>query len=163
MLKLHASFSKKVPIEGTDYSSQSYHATIESELPDGLTAGQIRERIHQTFDLVRTSVEDELNQTGSSGTPDRSFPQVQSDNRPAFNGRSNNRSNGQTASPKQLDYLRDLGARQGWSKAQLDRLVQERHNVSGVNELSRNQASALIDELAANSRQQPGNGAGRAA
>jgi hypothetical protein len=36
MLKINASYSKKVPAE-TEYSSQSYHCTIESELPDGLT------------------------------------------------------------------------------------------------------------------------------
>ncbi len=146
-------------------SSQSYHATIESEVPDGLSADQLRERIHRTFELVRTSVEDELNQTGSSRTPDSPFSQPLPESRPAINGSTSNngRSNGQTASPKQLDYLRDLGARQGWTKAQLDQLAQDRHNVSGVSELKRNQASALIDELAANSRQPSGNGAGRAA
>ena len=37
MLKLNASYSKKVPAEG-EYSSQSYHASIEVELPDGLSA-----------------------------------------------------------------------------------------------------------------------------
>ena len=37
MLKLNASYSKKVPVEG-DYTSQSYHASIEVELPDGLSA-----------------------------------------------------------------------------------------------------------------------------
>ena len=34
MLKLNASYSKKVPAEG-EYTSQSYHASIEVELPDG--------------------------------------------------------------------------------------------------------------------------------
>ena len=154
MLKLHASFSKKVPIEGTDYSSQSYHATIESELPDGLTAGQIKERIHQTFDLVRASVEEELGRTVPSRPAGNSSPRARSNGSPAGSNSYNNNGNGQggTASPRQLDYLRDLGARQGWSKAQLDRMVQERHNLSGVNELTRNQASALIDELTETSR-----------
>ena len=150
MLKINASFSKKVPIEGTDYSSQSYHATIESELPDGLTAGQIKERIHQTFDLVRSSVEEELSQTGGPARPEEnSFTRARAGIPSAGSNSYNSNGSGRngTASPKQLDYLRDLGARQGWSKAQLDRMVQERHNVSGVNELTRNQASALIDEL----------------
>ena len=35
MLKLNASYSKKVPADG-EYTSQSYHASIEVELPDGL-------------------------------------------------------------------------------------------------------------------------------
>ena len=37
MLKLNASYSKKVPADG-EYTSQSYHASIEVELPDGLSA-----------------------------------------------------------------------------------------------------------------------------
>jgi hypothetical protein len=61
MLKLNASFSKKVPAE-QEYSSQSFHASIEVELPDGLTEFQLRERIHSTFVMVRDSVETELNE-----------------------------------------------------------------------------------------------------
>ena len=59
MLKLNASYSKKVPAEG-EYSSQSYHASIEVELPDGLTQEQLQNRIHETFALVKDSVETEL-------------------------------------------------------------------------------------------------------
>ena len=36
MLKLNASYSKKIPAD-TEYSSQSYHASVEVELPDGNT------------------------------------------------------------------------------------------------------------------------------
>ena len=59
MLKLNASYSKKVPA-GEEYSSQSFHASVEVELPDGLTQDQLQSRIHETFDLVRNSVEAEL-------------------------------------------------------------------------------------------------------
>ena len=45
MLKLNASYSKKVPAEG-EYSSQSYHASIEVELPDGLSSEQLNGKIH---------------------------------------------------------------------------------------------------------------------
>ena len=62
MLKLNASYSKKVPADA-DYSSQQYHCQIEVELPDGLTKEQIQNRIHETFGLVRESVETELNMT----------------------------------------------------------------------------------------------------
>ena len=48
MLKLNASYSKKVPAEG-EYSSQSYHASIEVELPDGLSQDQLNSKIHETF------------------------------------------------------------------------------------------------------------------
>ena len=59
MLKLNASYSKKVPAEG-EYTSQSYHASIEVELPDGLSAEQLNGKIHETFEMVRNSVEAEL-------------------------------------------------------------------------------------------------------
>ena len=61
MLKLNASFSKKVPVPGQDYSSQSYHASIEVELSDGLEQDELQDRIHKTFALVRGSVEHEIN------------------------------------------------------------------------------------------------------
>ena len=59
MLKLNASYSKQVPSEG-EYTSQSYHASIEVELPDGLNSEQLNGKIHETFALVRNSVEAEL-------------------------------------------------------------------------------------------------------
>lgn len=72
MLKLNASYSKKVPAD-TEYSSQSYHASIEVEIPDGLTAEQLQSRIHETFDLVRNSVETELH--GGNCTTVQQIPQ----------------------------------------------------------------------------------------
>ena len=56
MLKFNASYSKKVPA-GEEYSNQSFHASVEVELPGGLTQDQLQARIHETFDLVRNSVE----------------------------------------------------------------------------------------------------------
>ena len=69
MLKLNASYSKKVPA-GEEYSSQSFHASVEVELPDGLTQEQLQARIHETFDLVRNSVEAELHGNVPRGVPD---------------------------------------------------------------------------------------------
>jgi hypothetical protein len=46
MLKLTSSFSKKVPVPGITHSSQGYQATVEVELPSGLTTEQIQARIH---------------------------------------------------------------------------------------------------------------------
>ena len=60
MLKLTASYSKKVPLPEQQFSSQQYHASVEVELPDGLTPEQLEQRTRQTFTLVRESVEREL-------------------------------------------------------------------------------------------------------
>ena len=59
MLKLNASYSKKVPVEG-EYTSQSYHAGIDVELPDGLNSEQLKGKIYETFALVRNSVVKEM-------------------------------------------------------------------------------------------------------
>ncbi len=51
MLKLNASYSKKVPTE-EKFSSQSFLASIEVELPHGLTTSELQSKIHDTFDQM---------------------------------------------------------------------------------------------------------------
>ncbi len=68
MLKLNASYSKKVPAEG-EYSSQQYHCQIEVELPDGLNPQQLQEKVHNVFDFVRNSVETELHNNAPAQQP----------------------------------------------------------------------------------------------
>ena len=139
MLKLNASYSKKVPA-GEEYSSQSYHASVEVELPDGLTQEQLRARIHETFDLVRNSVEAELH-----GNDHLSY-----DTYPASNGvknapqgrRTGARQNDGPASPKQLSYLLDLARQRGVTPQQ----IAARFQVPDVRQLSRQQCSNQINE-----------------
>lgn len=138
MLKIHSSFSKKVPVRGVRMSSQSYHATVEMELPDGLTPAQLRQKIHETFGLVRDSVEQEL----ASESP-----------APA-DGNGSNGNGGHPVSQKQLRFIRSLGAELGCSQSDLDRLAMERFGEEQVARLSRPQASRLIDELSSTRRNQ---------
>jgi len=63
MIKLNTSYSKKVPVEGQQFSSESFHASVEVELSDSLTPEQIQEKIHSTAELLRQSVDAELGQT----------------------------------------------------------------------------------------------------
>jgi hypothetical protein len=121
MLKLNASFSKKVPAE-LDYSSQSYHASVEVELPDGLTDHQLRERIHNTFVMVRDSVETELNEISGSSVAAQPPAQIE------------------YASNKQVKYLLDM-ARQ--NKFSIHDLL-GRYNVRDAQQLTRQQCSQLI-------------------
>ncbi len=74
MLKLCTSYSKKVPADA-EYSSQQYHCQVEVELPDGLTQEQIQGRIHETFGMVRDSVEAEL-RTAQQAAPAIQPPQM---------------------------------------------------------------------------------------
>ena len=134
MLKLNASYSKKVPAEG-EYSSQSYHASIEVELPDGLSQEQLQNRIHETFALVKDSVETELH-----GRPARQLPEPAA--QPVSRPVNSHSQKDVAASPKQIKYLLDLGRNLGWTPQQ----IAAKCNVTDVYNLTRRQCSDLINE-----------------
>ena len=153
MLKLNASYSKKVPAD-TEYSSQSFHASVEVELPDGLTQDQLNAKIHETFDLVRESVETELhgnnqqqaslpaqaqNMQSQSGLYDST---AQNTTKPAYN-RKNGTTSDAPASPKQVKYLLDLARQYGVSPDQ----IKTKFNVPSLESLTKTQCSRAIDEL----------------
>ena len=134
MLKLNAAYSKKVPADG-EYTSQSYHASIEVELPDGLSQEQLNDKIHATFAMVRESVEAEL---GENNTRKGTELPVQE---PAPQG---NRASSAPipASPKQISYLLSLANRRGITPQQ----IAAQHNVANVDQLTKRQCSALIEQ-----------------
>lgn len=139
MLKLNASYSKKVPA-GEEYSSQSYHASVEVELPDGLSGEALQARIHETFDLVRNSVEAELHEN-TQGNSGRNAVYHGEKNAPQ-GGRPHGRSNDGPASPKQLSYLLDLARQRGVTPQQ----IAARFQVPDIRHLTRQQCSDQIDE-----------------
>ena len=153
MLKLNASYSKKVPAD-TEYSSQSFHASVEVELPDGLTQDQLNAKIHETFDLVRASVETELhgNTAPLSSQPSQaSNTQSQPglyDTSPQNAGKNGyGKKNGTIsdapASPKQVKYLLDLARQYGVSPDQ----IKAKFNVPSLESMTKTQCSRAIDEL----------------
>ena len=145
MLKLNASYSKKVPAD-TEYSSQSYHASVEVELPDGLTPEQLNTKIRETFALVRDSVETELHNepvnTQNSNVPPLPIPPAQpQQNKAAYN--RNGKASDAPASPKQIKFLLDLAKQNGYTPDQL----KVKYNVAALENLTRTQCSRAIDEL----------------
>ena len=151
MLKLNASYSKKVPA-GEEYSSQAYHASVEVELPDGLTPQQLNAKIHETFALVRDSVESELHgsearkpsaaiqMSSPQSQSDQHEPQAQNATKLAYNRKP---ATDTAASPKQIKFLLDLARQNGYTVEQL----KARFNVSALEDLSRTQCSRAIDIL----------------
>ena len=131
MLKLNASYSKKVPAEG-EYTSQSYHASVEVELPDSLTQDQLQSRIHETFEMVRNSVEAELH----GKTP------IQQGGNVPQNTPNQTVQSSTPASPKQINYLLTLASRRGITPQQ----IAVQNNVDNINQLSKKQCSALIEQ-----------------
>ena len=150
MLKLNASYSKKVPADA-EYSSQSFHASVEVELPDGLTQDQLNAKIHETFDLVRASVEAELNGNSAPQQP-ALLPAENATNTPQMTpaqqnkngyGKKNGTTSDAPASPKQVKYLLDLARQFGVSPDQ----IKAKFNVPALESLTRTQCSRAIDEL----------------
>ena len=152
MLKLNASYSKKVPADA-EYSSQSYHASVEVELPDGLTPDQLNAKIHETFALVRDSVESELHgntiqHSTQNPQPSNVQPQGSHDAAPqniakTGYGKKNGTTSDAPASPKQVKYLLDLARQYGVSPDQ----IKVKFNVPALESLTKTQCSRAIDEL----------------
>jgi hypothetical protein len=148
MLKLTASYGKKLPVEGLDYSSHNYHASVEVELPDGLDRAELNRRIHDTFALVRESVDAELHaETRPMPATGPITPQPQCPNSNPNQFQPQHRRNAQPASAKQLNYLRDIAVRRGMSVEELDQLASTQFGAETIARLSRDQASRLIDWL----------------
>ena len=145
MLKLNASYSKKVPAEG-EYSSQSYHASIEVELPDGLTQDQLNNKIHETFAMVRDSVEAELHGErahAQAQIPAQESVPTASQTYPSQTHNNGNRNTADVpASPKQISYLLSLASKRGITPSQ----IAAQQNVANIDQLSRRQCSALIEQ-----------------
>ena len=151
MLKLNASYSKKVPAD-TEYSSHSYHASVEVELPDGLTPDQLNTKIHETFALVRDSVETELHGNAApqpAQTPKTPNTQAQpglcdtspqSASKPAYGKKPTTDA---PASPKQIKFLLDLAHQYGVSPDQ----IKAKYNVPSLESMTKVQCSKAIDEL----------------
>ena len=138
MLKLNASYSKKVPTS-EQFSSQSYHCSVEVELSDAATPEQLQAKIHDTFALVRDAVESELH--GKPAAKPESAAQTAKPE-PA-------KPDTAKASNKQVKYLLDLAKGKGLTLTALNARVQDRFKVETVYELARKDASKLVDELKA--------------
>ena len=134
MLKLNASYQKKIPAE-VDFSSKCFHASIEIELPDGLNEDQLKQRIHSTFELVKNSVENEIN--GKAAVPAASAtaqpPQANS------NGKNINL----PATKKQVKFLLDIA-----NEKAVDITPHLRKcNAGSAYDLNREQCSRMIDQI----------------
>ena len=139
MLKLNASYSKKIPTS-EQYSSQSYHCSVEVELSDAATPEQLQAKIHDTFALVKDAVESELHgKPAAKAEPaaPSSTEQPQKADAPA------------KASNKQVKFILDLAKGKGLSLSALNNRVQDKFKVESVYDLARKDASRLVDELKA--------------
>ncbi len=152
-MKLAITHSKKVPgVE--EYSSELFSATIEVEIPEeaGRDAKAVQGWLRELYGQAKASVDEQIKsvprRTSGNGGQSASGIFNRSDNgpdRPPYRG--NGGSGGRTASPKQISFLVSLGARNRLTFADLQRMAEERFRVADLYQLTKGDASALIDEL----------------
>ncbi|MDF7824078.1 hypothetical protein P4B35_08645 [Pontiellaceae bacterium B12227] len=133
MIKLNASFSKKVPAE-QEYSSKSFLASVEVELPSGASAQELRQKIHDTFELVKQSVEDEISAQAKESSGTQQGPQKRTDT-------SGNASN------KQIKYILDLGKARQKALSDLNVEAGRLYGVDSIYNLTKMDASRFVDAL----------------
>ena len=131
------SFSKKIPVPDSDYSSQGYSLALQTEIPETEPAA-IRKRLSDTFQLVKSQVEHEL-ANGNGTNPRLGNP---GSNEVPLRTRGNTK-----ASNKQIKFITDLASRQGVSLSDLNGRIRERFGVDGLYDLDTRQASTVLDLL----------------
>ncbi len=131
MIKAIISYSKKIPVPEADFSSQGYSLSLETEVPD-TEPNAIRAKLHSTFELVKAAVEEEL--SGHSPTTAAAAPAKEP-------------TKSEQASNRQVKYLTDLAQQKGIPIAQLNQQIRTQFSVGGLYDLTRKQASELLDEL----------------
>jgi hypothetical protein len=136
MLKVCTSYSKKVPTD-QQYSSQQFHASVEVELSDALSPDQLQERIHQTFSVVRSTVEAEITGKPSNGNGNR-------------NGNGNGNGHGDKvvkATNPQVTYITSMATEQRIELADLNQYIHEKYGADSPYEMTKQQASELVKQL----------------
>ena len=149
MLKINISFSKKVPGE-EQYSSLSFHGSMEKELSDGLSAEQIQQTFHNSYQLLESTVEQEIqNYKGKQTNPVQSAKPAYSAPAKPYQAPQTPapQANQQQASQKQITFLNRLGAERGLSQQQVDAMALNSFGANSIWQLTKKQASQLIEQL----------------
>ena len=137
MIKLHASYSKKIPAE-EQYSSKSFHASLEIEVGDDVVRNgrQLEEKLRALWSDLERAVENQIRQSNGNGAP------APIESSPAATNSSDK------ASPKQINYLTLLARKaKSWGLTDLEKFIQDRFGNGSLFEISKANASMLIEEF----------------
>ena len=140
MMKLNASYSKKVPADA-EYSSQQYHCQIEDELEGGLKPEQIQARIHETFAMVRDAVEAELQAARQAAQaiqpPQMPPPQPQQYAQPQY----------QQPMPPQNGYVQQPAPQNTYMQSQPNAQPRQQYQQGGAKAKGKNEANASAKQI----------------
>ncbi len=154
MIKIHANVSKKVPVPGVQFSSQSFMAGIEIEVSDGATAEQIQGRIKEVYGLLENTIDAEIAAQGASDTPEPKGLGGNGGNggqrrwnNPRSNGNGHKNGNGRHASQAQIKAIFAISHSIGLERDQLLDYINTEFGVATPDELTIKQASTVIENL----------------
>ena len=149
MLKLNASYAKKIPVAGEQFSSQSYHCSVEVELSDAASPEQLQSKIQGTFALVRDAVESELHGKPVVKTEKAEPSASCAPSTPSVPPTPSKPEAAVKASNKQIRFILDLAKAKGMGLGEVTGQVQRKFKAESVYDLTRRDASKLLDELKA--------------
>lgn len=147
-LKLNIGLSKK--FGEANYGSRGASINLELELEAALVnePAKLRDKITQAFNLVRSSLAEELNGNGHNGQ--EHTPPANNANSNGAAGASNQRTTPQR--PATQSQVKAIIAIARSQKLDLRPLLQHRFQISRPDDLSIKEASALIDDLKSDNR-----------
>ena len=174
MIKISANVSKKVPIAGTQFSSQQYGASLEIEVSDADRPDAMQQRIRELYSLLSITIDEQI-AGATNGRPvvnspvQTHVPPQQQHNRlpsPVTNGNGNHsrqnvrsQTNGNNGSARKPTGATEAQCRAIFAickslNMDMAALLAD-YNVSEPSQLHVKTASQLIDELKARQNANP--------
>lgn len=138
MIKVHATYQKKVPVPNLEFSSQSYGASVEAEVEN---PAQVEQKLHNIYALLEKAVNAELEKNAKG----RSSPYSNRKGGDNGNGGNGSRTSAR-ATRAQVRAIFAIGKSQGQTNQQIQSLA-EGFGVKKLDDLSLQQASNLIEKL----------------
>jgi len=153
MIRLVASASKKVPVPGVSFSSQSFLASAEVEVADATDPATLQARLRDLYRLLRESIEQEI---AASQRMDQDTIAPGPAPPPAERNHGNHRNPRSLPVPQataaQVKAILAISRCINLSRAALVTELDATYGVSNPDELSVRQASEVIEDL---KRRQP--------
>ena len=141
-IKLIANYSKRLGLPG--YSSHQFSVSVETELS---AADDIANESARLYQLLQSNVDDQMLRTGFVPPAEYGIEDAGGAHAPAAGSVTPIHGNGRwRCSDKQRDLILKLVDEHGLDKNEVDHLSRQRFG-KGVKQLSKLEASGLIDEL----------------
>jgi hypothetical protein len=154
MIRLSASLSRKLPVAGIEFSSQSVSAGLEVEVSDSADGEEIARKLKSIYTLLDRSITEQIgaaSKAPSFAAFESKSPSLDPANEtPKSKGGNGNgsprRGNGQ-ASPAQIKAVFAISKNKGMDRKGLVELLKAEYGVERPDDLSVKDASDLIGKL----------------